>query len=297
MKISCCWMYAIGKYGYPPSTNNMLKAIREMAKMGFEYIELEGFGYENLQQVINSISEIKSICMDEGIKVSNFAVLLPDIISTNPKIKQKAFDMFKKGVEASVILESPYIWIDSYSPPVEVTKGSLLTNELSFGKQTSIRIPNNFSWKLFWDNFVNSIIRCTEIVKSNGMSLLIEPRVGEVVSNSDALIRLGELVNDEHFGVIFDTAHLHAQKELLPLSVHKLGKLLRYVHVADNDGRDNRHFLPGNGNIDWDSVFESLKQIKFNGFFATDLEKDVNLEERFIEMKHILDSYAQKYSF
>ncbi|MBA7550668.1 Inosose dehydratase [subsurface metagenome] len=205
--------------------------------------------------------------------------------------------MFKKGVEASVILESPYIWIDSYSPPVEVTNGDLLTNELSFGKQTSIRIPNNFSWKLFWDNFVNSIIRCTEIVKSNGMSLLIEPRVGEVVSNSDALIRLGELVNDEHFGVIFDTAHLHAQKELLPLSVHKLGKLLRYVHVADNDGRDNRHFLPGNGNIDWDSVFESLKQIKFNGFFATDLEKDINLEERFIEMKHILDSYAQKYGF
>ncbi|MCJ7773526.1 MAG: sugar phosphate isomerase/epimerase [Desulfobacterales bacterium] len=297
MKITCCWMYAIDKYGYPPSIKNMLTAIREMAGMGFEYVELEGFGYENLQQVINSASEIKSICMDEGLKVSNFAVLLPDMISMDPDVQQSAFDMFKRGVDAAAIIGSPYVWIDSFAPPVEVTNGNLLTNELIFGKQIHIRIPATFSWKLFWDNFVNSVIRCTEIVKSNGMSLLIEPRVGEVTPNSDALIRLGEAVNDEHFGVIFDTAHLHAQKELLPLSVHKLGKLLRYVHVADNDGRDNRHFLMGNGNIDWDSVFESLKQIGFNGFFAVDLEKDLDLDEKFIGMKRILDSYAQKFGF
>jgi len=290
-------MYAISKYGYPPSIKNILKAIREMSGMGFEYIELEGFGYENLQEVITNISEIKSICKNEGIKISNFAVLLPDIISMNPDVQQSAFNMFKKGVEAAAILESPFVWVDSYAPPVEIIKGEILTNELAFGKQTQIRIPDTFSWKLFWDNFVNSIIRCTEIVKSNGMSLLIEPRVGEVVSNSDALIRLGDFVNDEHFGVIFDTAHLYAQKELLPLSVHKLGKLIRYVHVADNDGRDNHHFLIGNGNINWDSVFESLKQIEFNGFFATDLEKAPNLEEKFVEMKRILESYSHKFGF
>jgi len=290
-------MYAIAKYGYPPSLKNTLKAIREMAGMGFEYIELEVFGYENLKQIINNISEIKSICTNEGVKVSNFAVLLPDIISLNQNVQQSAFDMFKKGVELAAILKSPYVWVDSYTPPVEVTDGNLLTNELVFGKQTHIRIPDTFSWKLFWDNFVNTIIRCTEIVKSKGMSLLIEPRVGEVVSNSDGLIRLGELVNDEHFGVIFDTAHLQAQKELLPLSVYKLGKLIRYVHVADNDGRDNHHFSIGDGNINWDSVFEGLKQIEFNGFFATDLEKGVNLDEKFIEMKRILESYAQKFGF
>ncbi len=297
MKITCCWMYAIAKYGYPPSIENILKSIKEISNLGFEYMEIEGFGYENVQEVIDNINEIKSICKNEGMKISNFAVLLPDTISMDPSVKRKALDLFKKGVEAAAIIESPFVWIDSYTPPVEIIKGEILTNELAFGTQTQIRIPDNFSWKSFWDNFVDTIIRCTEIVKSNGMTLLIEPRVGEVVSNSDGLIRLGELINDEHFGIIFDTAHLHAQKELLPLSVHKLGKLVRYVHAADNDGRDNNHYLIGKGNINWDSVFESLKQIGFNGFFATDLEKVPNLEKEFVEMKKILESYSNKFGF
>jgi hypothetical protein len=32
-------MYAIGKYGFPPKINDMKRAIREMAQMGFKYIE------------------------------------------------------------------------------------------------------------------------------------------------------------------------------------------------------------------------------------------------------------------
>jgi hypothetical protein len=34
-------MYAIAKYGFPPSVDQALRAIQEMADMGFEYIELE----------------------------------------------------------------------------------------------------------------------------------------------------------------------------------------------------------------------------------------------------------------
>ena len=294
MKISCCWMYAIGNYGYPPSLTNMFKAIGEMAELGFEYIELEGFGYENLQQVIDNTSEFKKYCDDHGLKLSNFAVLLPDIISLDTAVQKKAFDMFRRGVETAAALKSPYVWIDSFSPPLKVLEGKLLSSELSFGNQLKVAVPDDFSWERFWNNFVEAVRKCTEIVKSYGMTLLVEPRVGEVTTNSEALIRLGEAVADDHFGVILDTAHQHAQKELLPLSVHKLGKLLKYVHVADNDGRDNRHFGIGNGNIDWGSVFTSLKQIGFDGFYAIDLEKLPDLGAKFVENKKLLEQYANR---
>ncbi len=110
-------MFAIGQYGFPPSLENLLKAIREMKQMGFEYIEAEG-------------------------------------------------------------------------------------------------------------------IRCNEIAKSSGVEFLIEPRVGH----------------------------------------------LRYVHVADNDGRDNRHLVPGHGTVDWEEVFRLLKRKSFDGFFSIDLEKLPDLE-------------------
>lgn len=69
----------------------------------------------------------------------------------------------------------------------------------------------------------------------------MEPRVGEIVSNTDALLRLMDAVGDENFGALLDTAHLHAQKEILPLSIEKLSSRIYYVHVSDNNGRVNEH--------------------------------------------------------
>ena len=44
------------------------------------------------------------------------------------------------------------------------------------------------------------------------IGLLVEPRVGEVVANSDALLRMLEQVNDDNLGVILDIGHQCAQR-------------------------------------------------------------------------------------
>ena len=38
MKISCCWLYAISKYGYPPSIPDTYRAVEEMAALGFRHV-------------------------------------------------------------------------------------------------------------------------------------------------------------------------------------------------------------------------------------------------------------------
>ena len=136
--------------------------------------------------------------------------------------------------------------------------------------------------------------RCTQIAREHGVQLLVEPRVGELTSNSEALLRLLDAVDDDNLGVILDTAHQHAQKEMLPLSVEKLGRHIRYVHVADNDGIVNRHFEPGTGNIDWEEVFRALKRQGFDGYYAVDLEQLPDLEQCFVRGKQFLEAYAEK---
>ena len=59
MKISCCWIYVISKYGYPPTIGDTYKAIEEMAEMGFKNIELEGVGEENLKEVVKNKERLK----------------------------------------------------------------------------------------------------------------------------------------------------------------------------------------------------------------------------------------------
>ena len=51
MKISCCWLFAISKFGYPPSLPNTYRALEEMAALGFKGVELEGVGEDNLRAV------------------------------------------------------------------------------------------------------------------------------------------------------------------------------------------------------------------------------------------------------
>jgi len=294
MKIVCCWMFAINKYGFPPSLENTLRAIREMGNLGFKYIELEGVGFDNLQTVIDHQEEIKSALQTAKINLANFAMVLPEMISPDERIAERAINIFEKGAEAASNMGSPRIWIDSYFPPVNLISGKAMTQEISFGQVYQVKIPTGFNWPVFWEHFVDVIKLANKIAKAKHLELLIEPRVGETTSNTDSLLRLMDAVGDENLGVIFDTAHLHAQKELLPLSVEKLGKRIRYVHVADNDSRINDHLVPGEGNIDFTEVFLALKRQGFeDGCYATDLGDSPNLEQKFVECKQILERYGR----
>jgi sugar phosphate isomerase/epimerase len=294
MKIVCCWMFAIGKYGFPPSLPDMLKAIPEMAALGFDYVELEGVGFENLQAVIDNREQVRDALRAAGVKLSNFAIILPEVVSEDPAVSGPALAAFTEGVRTAAYLGSPNVWVDSYFPPVEVVSGTLMTEQIVFGQPPRIRIPAGFSWSRFWDHYVRVMKRCTQIARDHGVQLLVEPRVGELTSNSEALLRLLDAVEDDNLGVILDTAHQHAQKELLPLSVEKLGRRIRYVHVADNDGLVNRHFVPGTGTIDWEEVFLALKRQGFDGFYAVDLEQLPDLEQCFVQGKQFLEAYAAK---
>ncbi|NLB72539.1 MAG: sugar phosphate isomerase/epimerase [Firmicutes bacterium] len=295
MKISCCWMYAIGTYGFPPKVHDMLKAIKEMAELGFNYIELEGVGYDNLGSVIENKELIKAECEKQGVEVVNFAPLIPEIISLDKNERKKALRHFEKGVEAAKYFGSPRVWIDSYNPPLQMVEGNIYVEDLTYGKTIWGRVPKGFSWHRFWDLFVGVIKECNDICKQNEMELLIEPRVGEVTGNTEGLLRLFDAVSDDNLGAILDTAHQYAQKEILPLSIAKLGSKIRYVHVADNDGRDNHHYGIGNGTVDWEGVFLALKEEGYQGFYAIDLEKVPNLGAEFIRNKQILEQFAERY--
>ena len=125
------------------------------------------------------------------------------------------------------------------------------------------------------------------------LRLCLEPRVGELVSNTDALMRLFEHVNDPVFGAVLDCGHLHAQKEILPLSVEKLGARIFYVHASDNDGRDNEHLAPGRGTVDWDALIAGLRRHGFAGYIGIDVggvpDLDAQYREGFAYVRGLLE--------
>ena len=74
---------------------NTFKVIREMKEMGFEAIELEGVREKNLLEVFENRKKIKTLCESLNSRVVNFCPVLPDLVTSDPKKREKALDLFK----------------------------------------------------------------------------------------------------------------------------------------------------------------------------------------------------------
>lgn len=296
MKVNCCWIYAISKYGYPPSLENTFRVVKEMADLGFKYIELEGVRKDNLLEVYNHRAELKNHCDNLGLKVVNFCPILPDIVSLDEAKRREALELFDLGIETARYFGCETVQSDSYTPPLEFVGESPYKQAIDYGKRFNVRIDPAFRWNDVWDSLVDSIKTCSAHARQAGLGLIMEPRVGEIISNTDAIMRLMDAVGDDNFGAVLDTAHQHAQKEILPLSVEKLGSRIKYLHVADNNAKENEHLALGRGTVDWDGVFMALQKHKFDGFVAIDVGRVPDLDQQYLESKQFLEVMAEKYS-
>jgi sugar phosphate isomerase/epimerase len=283
VKINCCWLYAITKYGYPPSLSDTHKALGEMAALGFDAVELEGVREENLRAVWNARADLRRQCADLGLTVMNFCPVLPDLVCPDEARRRRTLDLFRLAAEATVYFGAPTIQVDSYAAPVEYVRHRPYDDAVEFGRQFDVRINEGFSWSRTWGTLVETVRACAAIARDAGLRLCLEPRVGELVSNTDGLLRLIEHVGASNFGAVLDVGHLHAQKEILPLSVEKLGDRIHYVHASDNDGRDNDHLAPGRGTVDWTALFDGLRRHGFGGYVGIDVGVVPDLDAQYRE--------------
>lgn len=289
-------MYAINKYGYPPKISDYFKAFEQEAKLGFRYIELEGLGEENTLATAKHKEEFKNAADNLGLKFLNFSAILPGLVSLDNKVREKNIELFERSVEIASYLGCETVMTDSYSPPLHFIGESPYAKGMKYDQEYKVKVTAEFNWQRVWDALVDSISRCNQIAKKAGLKTTVEPRLGEIVSNSDGLLRLLEHVNDTNLGVVLDVAHMHPTKEILALSVEKLGKHIFSIHIADNDGMSNKHLPVGQGTVDWDGIFMALKKHNFDGQAVIDIENVPNADQAYADAKKFLEEMAQKYS-
>ncbi len=297
-RINLAWLYAITKYGYPPSLKEVFRVFDDATRLGFKAIEIEVVGESNLREVEEHRTELKGHLEERGLRVVNVAAIFREIIDPNESIRSKGLEMFRRAAGLAVFFDSPLIQIDTFTPPIEFIGRKPYESAIIFGEKYYIKIPRDFSWKRFWITLVDSVKRCALIARDYGLKLAIEPRIGETVSNSDAMLKLLEDVAEDNLGAVLDTGHLHAAKELIPLSIEKLSEKIIYVHISDNDGRDNYHWAPGKGTIDWDAVFIGLKKYGYTGYIAIDVGgQDIRdrLDEEVLQAKRFVEKMGKKY--
>ena len=294
MKIGCCWLYAISKYGYPPSLADTHRAIQEMGALGFTAIEIGGVHEDSLRAIHGERQELKQRCDDLGLTIINFCPVLPELVHLGKAQRIHALDLFKLAVETATFFGCQTIQTNSYIPPLTFVGESPYREAIHFGKRFQVKIDPAFRWNDVWGWLVDSIGACADEAARAGLRFCLEPRVGEMVSNTDALLRLMDAVDNDNFGAVVDTGHQHAQKEILPLSIEKLGDRVYCLHASDNDGETNQHLALGRGTVDWDGVFLALKKHGFSGYVAVDVGCVPDLEAQVRESKVFLEGLAAR---
>ena len=113
-----------------------------------------------------------------------------------------------------------------------------------------------------------SLSRLVDVCEKCGSVLCVEdlPRTCLGHSISDMLFLTAE---DERLKICFDTNHITVEQ---PQDVIRaLGKKIVTLHVSDFDFVNERHWLPGEGKIDWSSVVDALAEINYNGVWMYEI--------------------------
>lgn len=66
-------------------------------------------------------------------------------------------------------------------------------------------------------------------------------------------------------GVCYDSSHANLFSKNITYLLDKYSDRLMAIHLSDNDGQEDRHWLPQKGEIDWNNMMMKLKEIKYKG--------------------------------
>jgi sugar phosphate isomerase/epimerase len=99
------------------------------------------------------------------------------------------------------------------------------------------------------------------------------------------LSKLISKINNPNLGLCLDIGHVFVGRESVSLSkdVFVCGKDLITLHIQDTDGKKDRHWLPGQGIINWAQFLEDLIFIDYRGTLTLEISGSCEFTERNVD--------------
>lgn len=120
--------------------------------------------------------------------------------------------------------------------------------------------------------FVEGILRAAKIAEQIEVKILVEPEPALLLENSKQFKNFMNKVNSEFVRLNFDIGHFFCVSEDPASLVYELADYTEHFHLADIAGtRIHNHLIPGEGAIDFASVFNAMDKIGYQGFVTVEL--------------------------
>ena len=120
--------------------------------------------------------------------------------------------------------------------------------------------------------FINGLNKAAPIAEKDKIKILIEPEQNLLLENSTEFLDFIENVDSDYVRLNFDIGHFYCVKEDPAKLVYRLVDYIEHFHLADiAANRVHHHLIPGQGSIDFRSVFKAIIEIGYKGFVTVEL--------------------------
>ena len=158
-------------------------------------------------------------------------------------------------------------------------------NAVALGAETVLIIPgrrlHGQTLEDAWSRLVDSVAEICSYAAQYEVRLAIEPvnrYVSDLVNTAADARRVIDQVGYAKLGVVLDTGHINLSDESPQQAIQKAGDRLYQVHVNDNNSRQQQNLTLGEGNFDFASFFQSLRQVSYDGYLTAELAWEYTLD-------------------
>lgn len=234
------------------------------------------------------IRELRAACLNNDVSIDYLCCdFIANWFSKSPDFVRKyakKLSSFADAVGAKTIGTVSPLIPATVSRPSRVYPGA---------PPSSVTLLPYFSWESGWNRYVDLVRTVTAELEDWSLRLAIESRPREMISNTDAILRLIQDVSCENLGGLLDTSHLEIIREVPSISIHKLRGKLYEFHASENDGVTSYHWAPGQGELDWVEILCALRDTGFDGAVCVDVT-GVSVEEEAMEGKKYLENLLRR---
>lgn len=149
-------------------------------------------------------------------------------------------------------------------------------------------VMNDEEWELLW----TGLNKLGKIAKEEyGISLTFHHHMGTVVQTAEETARLMEGTDPEYVNLLFDSGHFAYCGEDPVAMVKKYVDRIKHVHLKDirpdvvakvkaedmsflAGVRAGAFTIPGDGCVDFDSIFKVLEEADYTGYMVVEAEQD-----------------------
>ncbi|VAX35786.1 D-tagatose 3-epimerase [hydrothermal vent metagenome] len=237
------------KYGM-----NMLLWTADVTEEHFPLIEqIKSWGYDGIELPLFDLSEEKFKAVGkqlEALEMGCTAVTVctaeTNPISPDAAIREAAVNHLKKAIDMCAIAGATHLCGPIHSALGEFSGAGPTEEEWNYGKETLAKVADyaqsqNIMLAMEYLNrfecyFLNCAEDCARFVRE---------------------------VDHPHLRMMYDTFHANIEEKNIAHAIETCSDVCVHVHISEND-----RSTPGEGNVDWKTNFNTLKETGYDGWMT-----------------------------